>query len=82
MEGTAAPSGPPAPNPKQNPSAENEGTGASHFVKREGTGEALNFENVTSDSLSLYQDPKNANAVFQAEPSGLAGPEGRVAQKA
>ncbi|CAE7743106.1 unnamed protein product [Symbiodinium necroappetens] len=26
---------------------------------------ALNFENATSDSLSLYQDPKNANAVFQ-----------------
>ena len=25
----------------------------------------LTFTNLTSDSLSLYQDPKNAGAVFQ-----------------
>ena len=27
---------------------------------------ALSFRNLTSDSLSLYQDPANAGAVFQA----------------
>ena len=34
-------------------------------VKRSNGAKVLTFTNLTSDSLSLYQDPKNAGAVFQ-----------------
>ena len=34
-------------------------------VQRSNGAEVLTFANLTSDSLSLYQDPKNAGAVFQ-----------------
>ena len=34
-------------------------------VQRSNGAEVLTFTNLTSDSLSLYQDPKNAGAVFQ-----------------